>query len=280
MVRFDAYSATTKEAKPVELVTMLREVFPAGVDESQGRGFHQFGERLAFKGDDGSELGAVMWGGRQADWVMVEVKGEHTPEAVKRLRERYWHRCTRVDSCADFDAPRAFERLYRRCIQVKRGHRIIGGKAGDWEDFPEKGRTLYLGAKTSTTRLRLYEKGKQPEYLHLGLPNLARIEVQVRPAKDSKGAFASLDPLQVWGASRWSRELAGLVLLAHVDPHPAGTVYRKTTHQAALEWACKQYGAVFSAEAEACGGWDLFGRNISEIIEAQRRAARRGGGGA
>lgn len=276
MVRFDAYSATTKEAKPLQLIELLRETFPADSTETMGRGFHQFGERLAFRGADGVELGSVMWGGKQADWVMFEAKGEHTPEAVKRLRERYWHRCTRVDSCADFDAPRAFERLYRSCMQVKRGHRIIGGKAGDWEDFPEKGRTLYVGAKSSTTRLRLYEKGKQPEYLHLGLPNLARIEIQVRPAKDSKGEYASLDPVQVWGASRWSRELAGLVLQAHVDPHPAGTVYRKTTDQAANDWMCRQYGAMLLRQLEECGSWDLVGRNIGETIKAQQLAAKQG----
>jgi predicted transcriptional regulator len=35
----------------------------------------------------------------------------------------------------------------------------MGGKAGDWDDFPEKGRTLYLGSTSSPVRARLYEKG-------------------------------------------------------------------------------------------------------------------------
>ena len=52
----------------------------------------------------------------------------------------------------------------------------MGGKAGDWDDFPEKGRTLYLGSQSSPVRMRLYEKGLQPEYAHLNRPNWARIE--------------------------------------------------------------------------------------------------------
>ena len=65
----------------------------------------------------------------------------------------------------------------------------MGGKAGDWDDFPEKGRTLYLGSQSSPVRMRLYEKGLQPEYAHLNRPNWARIEVQVRPAKGGQGGI-------------------------------------------------------------------------------------------
>ena len=35
----------------------------------------------------------------------------------------------------------------------------MGGKAGDWDDFPEKGRTLYLGSQSSPVRMRLLRKG-------------------------------------------------------------------------------------------------------------------------
>ena len=143
MIRFDAYSATTLEAKPEQLVGLLVEaVGVSNVTLRQGRGFHTFAERVAVKDPSGSEVGSVQWGGRQGDRTMIEVKGEHSPAVVEGLRSRFPHRCTRVDSCADFDAPSAFERLLGACTTVKRRHRIIGGKAGDWEDFPEKGRTL------------------------------------------------------------------------------------------------------------------------------------------
>lgn len=246
---------------------------------TQGKGFHTFGNRIGLN-DGRGEWASVMSGGRQGDRVMLEVKGERTPEVVEALRARFSHRCTRVDACADFDAPRAFERLYRACNQVKKAHKIIGGKVGDWEDFPEKGRTLYLGAKSSTTRLRLYEKGKQPEYEFLDRPNWARVEVQVRPAKEAKTEYASLTPLEVWGASRWSRDIAAAVLMEHVDPHPAGTTYRRTERDAALHWMMKQYGPHLVSLAEDLGGWDCVGLTLSEILaeQSERRRAARGPG--
>lgn len=272
MVRFDAYSATTTEATAPQLVQLL--VDRVGFTQAtlrEGRGFHTFAERVSVRDNTGIEVGSVQWGGRQGERCMIEVKGEHTPEVVEALRTRFPHRCTRVDSCADFDAPRAFERLLGTCTAVKRRHRIIGGKAGDWDDFPEKGRTLYLGSKDSVTRARLYEKGLQPEYSHLARPNWVRIEAQVRPAKDAKEAFAQLSPIEVWGASRWTRELAAEVLEAHVDPHPAGTTYRLPERERALRWMCKQYGEHLVSLASDLGGWDMVGLTLNEIIKEQRQ---------
>jgi DNA relaxase NicK len=155
-------------------------------------------------------------------------------------------------------------------------HRLKGERQGDWEDFPEEGRTLYLGARSSPCRVRLYEKGKQPEYRHLDRPNWARIEVQVRPAKDAKSAFSMLNPLEVWGASGWTRELAGKVLQEHIDPHPAGTTYRLTERDAALEWMCKQYGAHLVGLYDDLGGdFECLGRTIIDTIRRQQRLDRR-----
>ena len=280
MIRFDAYSATTEAAKATDLVQLVSDAVGGLAGSSwsikQGKGFHQFGDRIAFVGDDGGEFASVMWGGRHGDRVMLEAKGEHTPAVVERLRSAFPHRCTRVDSCADFDAPRAFERVYRSCRQVKQAHRIIGGKAGDWEDFPEKGRTLYLGSKSSVARTRLYEKGKQPEYAHLNRPDWTRLEVQVRPAKEAKAEYSTLGPLEVWGASRWTRDLAAAVLQNHVDPHPAGTTYRLSNRDAALGWMCRQYGPHLLSLADDLGGWAELGLTLREMVSDQQRQARQG----
>lgn len=275
MVRFDAYSATTVHAKADVLIGCLATAGLAAFDKMrQGKGFHTFAERLSVADNTGSEWGSVSWGGKQGDRVMLEVKGEHTPKVVEALRDKIPHRCTRVDACADFDVLGAFESLLGACSEVKKAHRIIGGKAGDWEDFPELGRTLYLGAKTSPARLRLYEKGKQPEYVHLQRPNWARIEVQVRPAKDAKDAFSTLSPVEVWGASRWTRDLAGKVLQQHVDPHPAGTTYRLTERETALRWMCKQYGGHLLSLASDLGGWDALGLTLREMLSEQQQRSK------
>ena len=267
-VRFDAYSATTTAAKPADLINLLVNqdgLFNPKV--TQGKGFHTFGERVAIKDESGLEYGSVMWGGRQGERCMIEVKGERTPGTVDAIRARFPHRVTRVDACADFDTPGAFEALLDPCLRVKKDNRLKGSKAGDWDDFPEDGRTLYLGSTASAVRVRLYEKGKQPEYRHLQRDNWARIEVQARPAKEHKFEFSHLTPTAVWGASAWTRQLAGLVLAQHIDPHPAGTTYRLTERDRALEWMCKQYGAHLVSLAEDLGGFECLGLTLREMIQ-------------
>lgn len=272
MVRFDAYSATAAGPKSDDLMQLLMNACgPTGFDKlTMGTGFHTFGQRISVRDDTGVEWSSVQWGGSQGDRVMIEVKGERTPKAVEALRKRYPHRCTRVDACADFDAPKAFERLYRACRTVKKAHKIIGGKYGDWEDFPERGRTLYMGASSSVVRMRLYEKGLQPGYAHLQRPEWARIEVQVRPAKEAKEAFSQLSALDVWGASRWTRDIAAQVLKTHVDPHPAGSTYRLSERETALRWMCKQYGPHMLSLANDLGGWEVLGLTLREMLQDQK----------
>jgi len=269
MVRFDAYSATTTAYKSADMLSLLAQNAGLGAIHrlTQGKGFHTFGERVGIKNEEGVEWASVMWGGRQGERVMVEVKGEHTPKAVEAFRSAFPHRCTRVDACADFDAPDSFESLLKACTDIKAQHKLKGEKQGDWDDFPELGRTLYLGARASVSRVRLYEKGKQPEYRHLDRPHWTRIELQVRPAKEAKAEFATLQPAEVWGASAWTRELAAKVLQQHIDPHPAGTTYRLTERESAMRWMCKQYGSHLVSLAEDLGSWECLGLTLRELLK-------------
>lgn len=269
-VRFDGYTATTAEATAPQLMELLMEARCAGDRVTKGSGFFGFSDRMGLLDETGSQWGYVAWGGRQGNRVMLEVKGDRTPRVVEGLRRRFRHRCTRVDSCADFEAPGAWKRLLRHVLSVKRDHGLYGDRAGDWT-MPELGRTQYLGAPSSAVRCRLYEKGKQPEYRHLSRPDWCRLEVQVRPAKDAKESFAQLGAQEVWGASKWSRDLAARILRDHVDPHPAGTVYRLTEREAALRWMVKQYGAHLVSLAQDLGGWECVGLTLREMIDAERQ---------
>jgi hypothetical protein len=151
-------------------------------------------------------------------------------------------------------------------MEVKAAYRLKGERRGDWEDFPEDGRTQYLGAPQSVTRVRLYEKGKQPEYRHLARSDWVRLEVQVRPLKEAKASFNSVGPEVVWGASKWTRELAAKVLQEHVDPHPAGSTYRLEDRERSLRWMCRQYGSHMASLAADLGGWDMLGLTLREML--------------
>lgn len=164
----------------------------------------------------------------------------------------------------------------RRCREIKRRRRVMGGKAGDWDDFPEKGRTRYLGGTSSAVRARLYEKGRQPEYAHLAMPDWVRLEVQVRPSKDARAEFAKLSPVEVWGAARWTRDIAAALLHEHVEPHAAGTVYRLSERERALRWMCEQYGPHLVGLLEDVGDWQAVGLTLGEMVhEAEERKRNR-----
>lgn len=266
-VRFDAYSATAVGWKHEEAVAWL---WCARDTLDQGKGYHTFAERVSVKDETGSEVGSVSWGGRQGDRIMVEVKGHRTPGVVERIRQAGEHRCTRVDSCVDVERPGAFEELLEPVMRVKQEFGLYGERRGDWE-FPELGRTQYLGANSSAIRARLYEKGKQPEYRYLGRPDLARLEIQVRPAKEAKTVYAGLSALEVWGASKWTRELAADVLAQMLDAHPPGTVRKLTTEYAKLRWLCRQYGATLVSLKNDLGSWECVGLTIREVMDELKR---------
>jgi hypothetical protein len=266
MVRFDAYTATTTEVNSYQLA----DLFGPGLTAKQGHGFHHFGHRLSLKDETGSEVGSVQWGGKHEGRSMIEVKGERSPEVVERLRSLCDHRVTRMDSCADFDAPGAFKRLLGVCMKVKRKHRLIGRRDGDWQDHPERGRTQYIGATTSATQLRLYEKGRQPDYLHLERPDWVRAEVQIRPVLHAKSHYSTLTALDAWGASAWSEELAGEILVDHVDPHRAEDTWRKSDLERGLEWACRHYGKHFAKLAEDVGSWECVGLTLRDLYLEQQ----------
>lgn len=267
MLRFDAYTATIQGLRPSDFVDQLAD-FGRGDKVKGGRGFQTFGERLSVYDDSGSQVGAVQWGGLQGERVMCEVKGERTPRMVEWLRQ-HSHRCTRVDSCVDFERPGIFDEL-REVVEGVRGrHGIYRQNLGDW-DQPELGRTVMLGASSSAVRGRLYEKGKQPELRHLRRPDLVRIEVQVRPQKEARQVYSQLSALEVWGASRWTRELAAEVLHERIDARPAGAVWRESQRDRALRFMARQYGAHLVSLAADLGGWEVLGLTLGEMIREDR----------
>ena len=274
MAQFDAYTATSDVASPEDFLDLL--LFDSSCDFEKVRGQRFWGHSYLVK-REGHTVGSVQWGGQNDGMVMLEVKGEHTPAVVEALRATHPHRCTRVDSCVDFDEPGAFDRLLEVHNRVKKRYGLKGGKFGDWEDFPEDGRTYMLGAPTSPVRVRMYEKGKQPEYRHLGRSHWVRDEVQVRPKGDARQLFAKsfVTPSQVWGASPFTRDIAAELLFDSVEPLKAGTVYRESQRDRALRHMCQQYGGHLSGLLAELGSWQAVGLQLGDmVIEMRSKGAK------
>lgn len=270
--RFDAYTATTMDLSPTDAVHCLMQ---PGDEVKEGRGFHTFGTRCSVKGGDGLEVGAVSWGGKQGTRVMIEVKGERSPEVVDRIR-RVPHRVTRMDSCVDWDQLGAWDYALGLCATIKERTGLYGEKRGDW-DQPDLGRTFYLGAPSSAVRFRLYEKGKQPEYRHLLRPDYVRAEVEIRPAKEAKDGFATVSAREAWGASPWTREMAATWLIGEVEPCPPGNMRREVQRDRALRFMAGQYGHHLRSLHDDLGSWECVGLTLRDMIaeEIQLRQTMR-----
>lgn len=262
--RFDAYTATTLHLSPTDAVHFLME---SGDEVREGKGFHTFGTRCSVKGSDGLEVGAVSWGGKQGERVMIEVKGERSPGVVERIRA-VPHRVTRMDSCVDWDEPGAWDRALGLCSDIKARTGLYGEKRGDW-DQPDLGRTFYLGAPSSAVRFRLYEKGKQPEYRHLMRPDYVRAEVEIRPAKEAKEGFASITAQQAWGVSPWTREMAAQWLIGQVEPCPPGNMRREVQRDRALRFMAGQYGQHLLSLQADLGSWECLGLTLRDMVQEE-----------
>jgi hypothetical protein len=270
-VRFDGYGATSRAAKPLELLALLQV---DGDTVKQSRGYHNYGEKLSVMDSLGFEVGSVLYGGRNADTPFIEVKGERSPAVAESLRATIEHLPSRLDVCFDVDRPGAWDGMLSVVLAIKEKHRLYGERRGDW-DYPEKGRTQYLGADTSPIRSRLYEKGKQPEYRHLGQLDRVRLELQVRPKKEARAVYAELSPLECWGASKWTRELAAELMGEILDPHPPGTIRRDSKRDQSLRWMCRQYAPHLMSLKEELGDWKCVGLQLADIIRDEQRRARR-----
>lgn len=272
MPQFDAYTATVRISDPGKLVGLAAV---SGIELRQREGyFNGFGNLISLR-EDGAEYAAVAWGGQNEGWARLEVKGARTPEVVERFRgEVPDHRVTRIDSAHDVDKPGAWEDLLAVCLDVKKEFRLKGEKRGDWEDFPEQGRTLYLGSPSSVTRARLYEKGRQPEYVSLNKPDWVRLELQIEPKKEAREAYSKLSATEVWGASRFTRELAARVLQSELAAYPPGTVWKDSQRDRALRFMCQQYGAHLMSLKDDLGSWECLGLTLSEMIREAKATKR------
>jgi hypothetical protein len=130
----------------------------------------------------------LAWGGMH-DRPHVVIVGERAPAGVNLLRTEFpCHSVSRVDVYVDYVGHDAYDYLERLTVQLAAECRVQLSTAGD-HLLTKKGRTVYLGAATSATRVRLYDKATElrkkfgptsPRLVDLPI-GLTRLELQVRP---------------------------------------------------------------------------------------------------
>lgn len=279
--RFDWYQATVE----AEVRPLLADLEPAadawGRWEDLKRAPHGygFGKRLV---DVDGQVAAVWWGGCH-ERPHVVASGESAQVVAELLRSRYTlaHQVSRADACIDFAEEGAYERLQGIALGVAGELGIRVGTAGD-HLLTHRGRTLYLGAPTSHTRLRLYDKADElrakfehdPARLASVPEHLTRLECQVRPQTPlAKHAAAQVDPVSLMGSSRWMRELMKRVAGLELEPFEAGKPWRQADDDRAYTALLAQYGGLLQRVAGVLGSWECLGLQMRDDL-AEREAAK------
>lgn len=283
MARFDWYQATVHaEVRPLlAALEGAADGRPTWEDMRKAPHGYGFGKVLH---DQGGRLAAVWWGGsHQAPHVVASSEAAQAVSQVLRTEWPEAHEVSRADACMDFAEPGAYDRLQGIALEVARDRGIKVGTAGD-HLVTLKGRTVYLGAPSSHTRLRIYDKAEelrqkfadQPERL-AGVPaELARFELQVRPqTREARRAAAKADPVSLMGSAAWSRELLKRVAGLELQPFEAGKPWRQADDDRAYAALLAQYGGLLQRLRGDLGSWECLGLQIGHDLAALAEHRRR-----
>jgi hypothetical protein len=271
--RFDWYQGTVKA--PVGDVMQALTESCDGIPrwDHTGKGHHGYERSSKLYDMDG--LYATVWEGGMHSHPHVVASGAVAHHVAESLRTHFneRHTVSRCDACVDYADPGAYDLLQEVALGVAKDKGIKVGTAGD-HLLSLKGRTLYLGASTSHTRLRLYDKAaelreKLKGSAALEIPeHLARLELQVRPkTPEAKAAAAQASPLELMGSASWMRELLRRAEGLEIQPFAAGREWRQADDDRSYAALLAQYGGLLSRIKADLGGWDVLGMQIGHDLE-------------
>lgn len=238
-MKFDWYQATLNAPKD-EVFSSLCASFPYCDlrPAKPSNGYTQAAELI--RGDDVLLHG--QWGGNNGDATThIKATGSNSPPFADFAREKFpSHQVSRLDVAIDYTDEGSFARLSKLLIAYAKKTRLGTSVVGDWIKGIG-GKTLYLGSRSSTSYLRLYEKGKQQG---LGSnPHWTRCELEVKPSKkEGKEWLSTASPLEVWGSSKWTIDVAALLEKTGIARAPVGTVRTISDDERATHFMLKQYG--------------------------------------
>lgn len=270
-MRFDYYSATVP-ANPDVILGEALHVF----DMSSFRpckpvnGYERAGE--IFRGDE--VLSRLYWGGVNGDDEShMLASGARSPALASFLRDKFKdHRVSRADICVDFNQEGSWDHLTRPAFDLIKQRKMNSSTVGDWiTPGSPAGRTLYVGSRTSDAYMRIYEKGKQL----CTDPHHVRAELVCQPHKRPlKERLATLEPLECWGSSRWSRQYLEAITGQGVQPLPRSPE-EPTDDDRATNAICRQYGGLLRRLADKVGGFASLGLHLEHLLELQEQEENR-----
>lgn len=183
-------------------------------------------------------------------------------ELAPRLQEAFpGARLSRADVALDWSQEGLWDDLLRMARLLCNGNKKLGGVRTIESDT---GRTFYLGAKSSSVSLRVYEKDR--ERAARGVidaadidPNLIRIEWTFKPQSRSKAGMAKLSPSQLVRTSVWARDFmarAAKIMsvtgrVERINKQEVAREVREKTLEGTVEHGVSQYAKSFARLAAA-----------------------------
>jgi len=160
---------------------------------------------------------------------------------------------TRQDAACDVFDGALFPQLVQTAKDYAAANRMVTSVAGNWDVSTTRGRTFYLGARSSRGFHRIYEKGRKERTD----PNWIRVEVEHKPQEYAdRCAATQLTAPQIWAMH--AGPIFGKVLqldLAEVFQRPIQKPHRiaRDTDRARRALA-DQYGKTIAQWLRDCGG--------------------------
>ncbi len=274
MASFDWYQGTATRGSVDDLLSVLDGLAP-DLKIGHGRGFHGYAY-AATLGNEAEGTVATVWHGGSHEQPHFTCTGEWAQPGAELIRVAYpfAHTLSRVDVREDFDGADTYERVQAQLVQVAREHRIKVDTAGD-HLLTKRGRTVYLGARSSAVRLRFYDKAEEmrgkfaedPRRLAEVPEHLSRLEAQVRPQnRQAKALLASAEPLEILGCAKWMREVWRAVAGLELQPVQIGRGFRQTDDERAYRYMLAQYGGVIRRMRVDAGSWECVGLQLGHDL--------------
>ena len=260
--RFDWMSATVRD-EVMAITETLSGTLGAVVEDA--RGLNGYRASHLIKRDE-ETLARVLYGGNGNPHLMAS--GAATDEVVPVLRGAWEgeHEVTRMDTAQDFDQEGGYDRLQALLEDSAEANGITVTRMESTRNGVLS-RTTYLGAPSSRVRVRHYEKGRmeQQNGHEDASPHWVRLEAQLRPTGlTARIRAAGLDPVEAWGFSRWTRELAREAMGVDVEPVTM-QLRREPDYMRAVRNLERQYGATLRRALEVEGSWENVGKLLGVV---------------
>lgn len=254
---FDWYSASIDACIEVVQATLIEYYPHCTLEPASAR--HGYERADKFVDQAGETMVTFMYGGdSQGSRVLVFGTGANAHKFAMVVRDAFPdHQLVRADVALDFDEAGAYQSLFNHGIKISRqvsvSDRYVGPAGAELADHCPKGRTLYLGSRTSVSMMRIYEKGKKDDPTR---PNWSRVEFEFKPKNEparlyyAKASLAEIVSATKLGQSYFTA-LGAAVTTPSVRP---GTVRVPTSQERAMGALKRQYMATMLKQLELCGG--------------------------